>query len=625
MKKKINLTLACLFASYIINAQSNATNEGIIIESAFSTFYFEYNNSNQRLEVKETQSITYFLTKDNIDLPVYEVYNDNIIINEVKVLYNDKKEKVTLKYDYLSQDDIFFSDQKVAYMTLYRNKKGDRLTIIFEKTHLNLRYFCQLYFNDDFNTTTKSIVLNVPNWLKVNFLEYNFKNVDINKKIELNNKDNSTVYTYVASNIVAYKKEKNAPGPTYYLPHLLVQMQEARLPNGQTETYFKTLANQYNWYKTVLKDLENDKVIIKQKAEEITQKQTKNIDKVKAIFYWVQNNIRYLAFENGIAGFKPDKAHEVIRKRYGDCKGMANVTKELLISLGFDARLCWVGTNYIAHDYSTPSLSVDNHMICALIFEEKVYFLDPTEKYIGFNEYAERIQGRQVLFENKENYVLANVPQTTYAQNYEYEKRELVIDGTTLRGTAMQEWRGEDKSFLLYNINNTKKESRNEELVKFLSNNNANYAITELTTSNLEDYDGKVWANYKVNYANGISAFDKELYLDMDFRKDFESSWFDTAKRKLDYWLPYKYNIVQETEITLPINATIKTLPKNLSINNSYLSMMASYTLSGNKLLYKKTIAIKNPRIPKADFGIWNSGIKKLTEFYNEQIIITLP
>jgi hypothetical protein len=32
------------------------------------------------------------------------------------------------------------------------------------------------------------------------------------------------------------------------------------------------------------------------------------MDKVKAIFYWVQNNIRYIAFEDGIAGFLPDKS-----------------------------------------------------------------------------------------------------------------------------------------------------------------------------------------------------------------------------------------------------------------------------------------------------------------------------
>ena len=55
----------------------------------------------------------------------------------------------------------------------------------------------------------------------------------------------------------------------------------------------------------------------------------------------------------------------VATKKYGDCKGMANLLTEMLRSVKLDARRCWIGTNHIAYDYSTPSLSVDNHMICA--------------------------------------------------------------------------------------------------------------------------------------------------------------------------------------------------------------------------------------------------------------------
>jgi len=124
---------------------------------------------------------------------------------------------------------------------------------------------------------------------------------------------------------------------------------------------------------------------------------------------------------------------------------MANLTKELLRSQGLDARLCWLGTNHIAYDYSTPSLAVDNHMICALIYKGKTYFLDATETYLGLNDYAERIQGRQVLIEDNDKYILTNVPTTTYMQNLDSEKRVLSIQGDGLTGTVTQEWRGEEK------------------------------------------------------------------------------------------------------------------------------------------------------------------------------------
>ena len=56
--------------------------------------------------------------------------------------------------------------------------------------------------------------------------------------------------------------------------------------------------------------MQNDASVLKAKAEEITKGVVSDVDKIKMVFYWVQNNIRYIAFENGIMGF--DIAREVV-------------------------------------------------------------------------------------------------------------------------------------------------------------------------------------------------------------------------------------------------------------------------------------------------------------------------
>jgi hypothetical protein len=70
---------------------------------------------------------------------------------------------------------------------------------------------------------------------------------------------------------------------------------------------------------------------------------------------------------------------------------------------GYDARLAWIGTRDIPYDYSLPSLVVDNHMICALFLRDSTYFLDGTESYISFGDYAYRIQGRPALIQDGKN------------------------------------------------------------------------------------------------------------------------------------------------------------------------------------------------------------------------------
>jgi hypothetical protein len=62
----------------------------------------------------------------------------------------------------------------------------------------------------------------------------------------------------------------------------------------------------------------------------------------------VQANIRYIAFEDGIAGYKPANAQMCTRKSMAIARVWPIFTKEMLTALGFDARLCWLGTNHIA-------------------------------------------------------------------------------------------------------------------------------------------------------------------------------------------------------------------------------------------------------------------------------------
>jgi hypothetical protein len=623
MQKTFWLVIFCC-TTINLQAQQSNNKENIVIENAVYKYSFEYNKKLQTVEVKEQQTLQYNTLLGSETIPIGEGYNDNTTIDKISIDINGKSAKwIVPKYEFLAQDNIFFSDQHICYFNVPLETKNAKATISFEKTIIDPRYFCQIFFDEAYTTYNKTIIITVPKWLQIQFKEFNFKQSNIALQVA-ENKNGDSVFTYTATNLKSNKAESNSLGPTYFLPHLMVQIKEAN-PNSDTKlTYFNTIADQYNWYKNIVSLLQTNKQIIKQQATSITNASKTNIDKIKDIFYWVQNNIRYLAFEDGIAGFKPDEAHEVLRKKYGDCKGMANLTKELLMAAGFDARLCWIGTNHIAHNYSTPNLSVDNHMICALVYEGKTYYLDATEKYIGFNEYAERIQGRQVLFENKATYTLSNVPNTSFTQNKDYEKRILTIDALNLKGTAEHEWAGEEKATLLYKINTTKKDNVKEAFTKFLADHNANYTITNLTTSNLDNWDKSISASYNIDYKNALSAFDKDLYIDVDFRKEFEKFDFDTSKRKTDYLLNYKYNIIHETEIALPTNATINSLPNKLVINNNNVQIEAQYTISNNKLFYKKFIRILNPVIKLTEMPIWNEGIKKLKDFYSQQIAITI-
>ena len=457
--------------------------------------------------------------------------------------------------------------------------------------------------------------------MKIEIKEYNFDGYTIKKSKIYDQKADADVVTYELKNIPAYTSEAYAPGGSYSQPHLLILCNEAQVNGGKT-VYFNSVADLYRWYRQLTGSIGDDKNELLQKASELTTGTTDDIQKIKKIFNWVQHNIRYIAFEDGIAGFKPAKANDVLHKKYGDCKGMANLTRGLLQSMGYDARLCWIGTNHIAYDYSTPSMAVDNHMICALFYKGKKYFLDATETNIGFDEYAERIQGRQVLIENGDSYILERVPSVVPEQNLQLEKVAMSFDGTeNLQGTVNISYKGESRSDLLTKLQGTKKDNLQNALTNYLAEQDNKYEITDLNTGNLLGTDSILNIKYNVKYKGAASAFGKEIYLEADFRKELDGFTIDTAKRKFDVMLPYKMNLVTESLISIPTGYKITQLPANKEWKLSNANITIAYTRKGDKIEYKKQIRIPEIMLKKKSFSEWNRLMKELSTCYREQII----
>lgn len=620
MRKTISTLVASL--CFTISFAYSGKDSNIVIQTAAEYYSFDYSKKDNSVSVKQDMTTVYQCMDFRTSIAVAEYYDSRTSIDDVKISSDGKLPKITPTYDYYSVDNIFYSDARICYFEMPFEKKGTKNEVSFSKTINDPRYFTSVYFMEGYPVTSKTITLLIPRWMKVDIRELNFEGYNIKKTVNYNSRKDADEIVYTLENCPGRKREKDSPGPTYIEPHLLVLCKSAEV-EGNKISYFGTLNDLYAWYHSITSNPENNTAVIKAKAEEITAGVTGDLEKVKKIFYWMHDNIRYIAFEDGLAGFKPQKADEVLRKKYGDCKGMAHLTKEFLKALGFDARLCWIGTNHIAYDYSTPSLAVDNHMIAALLYQGKTYFLDATENYISFNEYAERIQGRQVLIEDGDKYIFTKVPSTTYQQNLDLEKSVLSINGNALEGTVTREWKGEEKENILLNLNAIKKENSRDAFIRYLASGSNNIAIADFTTSSLTDYDKILSVSYKIKNSNAVSAFGNEMYIDLDPRKDMSDFTFDTNTRTLDYLFSYKLNTQMEIQLAIPADYNVTTIPQVLDVKNDDYEFSASVTKSNNKLIYSKKIIVKNIRLARTKFQQWNKDIEKLKAFYNEQVVLT--
>jgi hypothetical protein len=594
-------------------------NTNITIREKKETYTFTTGDDEHPVQVKQESRMVYSCNEFRTTVP----YDDLSKIDELRIYVNGSRAKyISPQYQYYSVDNIFYSDARVCFFNLPLEKKGTESAVELEKTILDPRYFTSIYFNEAFTTQQAEIKLIVPRWMKVELKEMNFANAGIQKQVEYNEKAGADIYTYRVSGLKARKSEPQSPGPSYVFPHLLVLSKSADSKKGKQQ-YFNKVDDLYNWYQSLVTKVGNDPAALKGKAQEITAGATNDLDKIKRVYNWVQDNIRYIAFEDGIAGYKPEKAQEVLQRKYGDCKGMANLTSELLKALGFDARLCWIGTNHIAYDYSTPSMAVDNHMICAVNYNGKRYFLDATETYIGFDQYAERIQGRQVLIENGNAFILDRIPASNHKQNLQYEKRILHIEGADLKGKVEQRWTGESKEYLLTQVHGIKTEKLQDALLQYLSDSDSKYMLSKLQTSDLRNWNTDMQASCELQHKDAVTSFGNELYIEPDFRKEFSGFDIDTTKRTQDWLFHFKYNLVNETSIDIPAGYKVQALPEALNIDRNGYAFTIGYQQQGNKITYKKELLVRDIRLPRSAFAQWNKDIEQLKKTYEQQIIFT--
>ncbi len=585
----------------------------------YVTFIFD--KKNKKVIVNHETKESMINLDSRADIQKYCFYDGQSSIEKFEI--KNKKNKSSHSYvkdEAYKSDDLFHNDARVKYANINFPLLGYKFKTYITKEYQDIKYFTNLYFNDDYPIVKKVIKIEVPNWLQLELKEINFEGHSIKKNIINNPKSKSKTHVFTLQDIPATFKESSSPGPTYVYPHILI-LAKAYTFNNENKNIFGSTQDLYDWYKSLVNSLQNDNTAIKDKVKSLTENTQNDEEKIKNIYYWVQDNIRYIAFEDGIAGFKPDEAANVYTKKFGDCKGMANLTKQMLIEAGFDARLTWIGTKRIAYDYSTPNLSVDNHMICSLIKDGKTIFLDGTEKFNAFGEYADRIQGKQVLIENGDDFILETVPEITSNFNKEVFNYSLVLNNDILEGTATKNFNGESRAGLLYNFDTLKNDKKDEFLEYYLNNGNSNIKVSNIETTDLLDRELCLNMSYDISIKNAVSSFDNDIYIDIDFDKELEN--FILEERHTDYVFSFKRFLESSTKLEIPAGYSITKIPDNINVMSKNYDMIVNFKKIDNIITYKKSFKLKNAKIETSDFEEWNQFISKLKKIYNEQIVLT--
>jgi len=588
-----------------------------------STFTYNISNSKDKVECQELFSEHIMSLKEKETFQKSIFYNEESSITALKRLnYKDVKRKIFLSYSRYGSDGIFYDDAKIASFSFYLETRGDNSKYSYVKSYKDIKYSTRAFFNTYYPRLESKIVFEIPDWLDLEFVPINFDNYTIEKDEKYDAKKKIKTVTYTMKNAEAMVGGRYEMAATQQIPHLLI-LSKSFTYNGVKKDLFSTTAELYKWYKSLVDEMDNDPSVFKSKVDELTADAKTDSAKIESIFYWVQDNIRYIAYEDGIMGFKPANADDVFTKRYGDCKGMANLTCEMLKAAGYDARLTWIGTRRIPYTYQTPSLAVDNHMITTLMFNDKEYFLDATEKGVAFGDYAHRIQGQDALIDNGEDYILSEVPEFDDTYNLKKRTVDLNLENDKLVGKCRNEYHGDEKVGLFRDINMVSKSELFEKVGHYLSNYNKNNSVSNIIISDFSDRTKPISFEYDISIANVITSVGKENYINLELDHDYETLKTE-ENRNMGMDFHKKVHINRVITLKVPENIKVDYMPEPVNIDNDEFKFDINYTYdeASRTITYDKTIIIKTGLISTQNFDLWNKSIKDLKTIYNDQVVL---
>lgn len=450
---------------------------------------------------------------------------------------------------------------------------------------------------------------------------------DTKKQIQFKKteKGSTIVYEWSTQNIPGIESEGNSPSLRYFAPQLVCYVKSYQTKKGKVKV-FDSLDDLYSWYYTFIKDLNKEaSPELQAVADKLKASSTTELELVRNTFYWVQDNIQYVAFEQGMRGLIPHHGSYICEKRYGDCKDMANLIVNLLQLSGVKAYHTWIGTRDLPYRYTElPTPLVDNHMIATYISKDGTYyFLDATSDHTPFGFPSSMIQGKEALIGFSEaKYEVKEVPVISKDKNFMTDSMTVSITGNELVGKGSSTLNGYPKVFGGYELDRAEQDDVKKYVTRLVGKGNNKFFLDQYQVANLEKRDNPTRITYDFRVADYFQKIGDELYINLNLNKDYYNDVLKVEERKTPIEKDYKYEKYEVIELIIPDDYAIEYLPPNARFDSDVMGYEMKYEVDGNKVRFNKKFYQNYLLMQPGQFQMWNDAVKNISEAYRESLII---
>lgn len=553
----------------------------------------------------------------NITIPLYKQEFREESLNEFKAsTFNVNNGKIT-EFQVNKEDVII--ENKSRYLNLAKFtfpdiKEGSVIEYSYKILSPNVFNFRTWQFQSEIPKVSSEFIALIPAVYTYNIslrgeLKLSDSKVEVAKKCYTfaGTPINCSKLTYIMKNIPAFIKEEYMTSPSNFISAIHFELSEYRHINAGKVKYTKT-------WKDIDDDLTSEqtfggqmkrKDLFKNLTRKIGADSLSDLDKAKAIFAYMKNQIKW---NNSYGKYATENIKKALETRSGN---VADINLSLIAALqsaSFDAEAVILSTRdngIVGKLY--PIISDFDYVVAKVDIDGQSYLLDATEPFLPFGLLPFRCindKGRVINLKKPSYWIDLKSAQKS-AKNYLLNGK-LNPDGK-ITGKLTIHSQG-------YSAFNKRKEIKSfgsvSEFVEKLEENMPKVKINAHQIMNLDSVENVLTEEYDIELKTNNELNLNQFYFNPFVINAITKNPFNSNRRKYPIDLGAKSDDRVSINIELPDGFQMIDKPKNLSVSlgKGEAKYLLETELINNTITLNQTLQLNNAIYQPEDY----SGLKEL-------------
>ena len=525
-----------------------------------------------------------------VDIP-YTVGNDDIEIHHARTFLPDGR-VVELDESNILKDipppeavkaGLFVAARLMRFRMpeMTDNCVIDYAYLVKRKGHIMKgEYWRQTHFQTSEPILKYRFTIHAPK--KMEFL-YHVSGLDLQPKIT--ETKYTRVYEFEAFDIPPIKEEKFMPA-----------LQD--LEYSITISSLKSWNQLARWYYTLIREQDHITPEIQKKTEQLLFRAKDRREKIRRLYEYVAENIRYIGIELGIWAIKPHPAEIVFKERYGDCKDKSILLSTMLKAAGIRAYPALISSSDSSKVIrEVPSLSYFNHMILVAEAPELIW-LDPTVETAAFGYLPTSDQNRwaYIIVDEEKSY-LARSPVLPAEKNVKRVKTEIEVkpdlsisvkEELLLIGSFNTEWRAKLKQI--------DTESHGEHLREFVEMD-TRAKMGKFRIADLKNMDEQLHITINYDCDDYLTPVGAAYLMKLPMAEHPYAALLSEETRNYPVAIGKNFTLEHEIHVKIPKRFIIQSVPEDAAIKTDLGETSVKYKQSKNKIVMTQRFVLHQPII----------------------------